>query len=72
LGWRNVLNLLFWLVILIVYLVNSNKKDFWNSLGFKVVTIFGWITLIEIVLILIFMPYLNFGSIGNPEIHPVL
>lgn len=42
LGWLNVLNLLFWIVIIIVRNLNYDKK-FWNSKTYFVVYIFGWV-----------------------------
>jgi len=50
LGWLSALSLIFWLVMLIVYLINQNEKNFWDSKGFKVVRVFGWINFIVILL----------------------
>jgi hypothetical protein len=51
LGWLSIFNLLFWVVILIVF--SAKKGDnFWKKHGFKVVYIFGWINLISLVIII--------------------
>jgi len=50
LGWLSAFNLVFWLVILIVYLVNSKEKYFWDSKGFIVVKIFGWINFFALII----------------------
>ena len=42
LGWLNVLNLLFWIIIIIVGNLNYEEK-FWNNRTYYVVYVFGWI-----------------------------
>jgi len=50
LGWLSAFNLVFWLVMLIVYLVNQKEKNFWDLIGFKVVRIFGWINFFALII----------------------
>jgi len=57
-GWLSILDLLFWIVVLIVY-SNNKGENFWKKHGFKVIYIFGWINLISIlfvVLLILFGP----------------
>jgi hypothetical protein len=52
-GWLSALNLLFWIIILIVF-ATGKKDNFWKKRGFKVVYVFGWINLI-VILIVVFL-----------------
>ena len=58
LGWLSVLNLLFWVIVSMVYFLGKNKDKFWNEETFKVVYIFGWINLIAIIGGIILMFYI--------------
>lgn len=51
-GWLGVLNLLFWIVILIVGNLNYGGK-FWNGTTHFVVYVFGWIYLISLAFLII-------------------
>lgn len=44
LGWLSVLNLSFWLVLIIVNNLSQENK-FWNEKSLKVVYVFGWINI---------------------------
>ena len=51
-GWLGVLNLLFWIVIIIVGNLNYDKK-FWNPKTYFVVYVFGWIYLIALIILVL-------------------
>ena len=70
LGWIGVLNLIFWIIIIIVYSYTRDKyKTFFNSETFKVVYVFGWIYFAFIVImIFIVLLLLTFLSSINPII----
>lgn len=48
LGWFNVLNLAFWIALLI-YHVTTHEKKFWTPGSYRVVQVFGWIVFIMLV-----------------------
>jgi len=48
-GWLGVLNLAFWIALLI-YHVTTQEKKFWTPGSFRVVYVFGWIYFIILIL----------------------
>ncbi len=58
LGWIGVLNLIFWIALVIVWSLNQDKK-FWNKKTFFVVYIFGWIYVIFFIFTLIILFFMN-------------
>ncbi len=51
-GWFNILNITFWVSILVVN-AYYKEKEFWNPRSWRVVYLFGWITLITSITIAI-------------------
>ncbi len=51
-GWVGVLNLIFWIALLIYHLTTKEKK-FWTPGSYRVVYVFGWIYFITLILFLI-------------------
>jgi len=57
-GWLSVLNLGFW-IALIIYANYTQEDKFWTAGSFRVVYVFGWINFISILFVLvlgIFLP----------------
>lgn len=55
-GWLAAMHVGFWITLVIVYLINKDKKgcrDFFNPTTLKVPYIFGWINLIILSLVLV-------------------
>lgn len=53
LGWLSVLNLGFWIALIIHNNITQEDK-FWNGKSYRIVYVFGWINFIGIILALIF------------------
>lgn len=51
-GWTGVLNLIFWISIVIVANL-SNEKKFWNKNTHFVIYVWGWIFVASLLLIII-------------------
>ena len=60
LGWLSVLNLVFWIALLI-YHVSTKEKKFFTPGSFRVVYVFGWINFVTLLILLLgllfFMPW---------------
>ena len=52
LGWLGVINLLFW-VAMLVYYFSAKEKKFWTPGSYRVVYVFGWVNLISIIVSII-------------------
>lgn len=58
-GWLGVLNLVFWIAMIIIHSYTKNKyKNFFNPETFKVVYVFGWIYLMIFAIFIIVLLWL--------------
>lgn len=51
-GWLGVLNLAFWIAMLVYYNITQEDK-FWSAGSYRIVYIFGWVYFITLMLGLI-------------------
>lgn len=64
LGWIWVVNPIFW-VALLVYHISTKEKKFWTPGSYRVVYIFGWVSLLVCFLALIWILFLSWAFSGN-------